>query len=60
MSKDRNQGVGMWVCALVHTGDSVEIHGVLCQRTDLAEGSYTCAHGKCMCAHLLVCVSISL
>lgn len=54
--------MNMWyvVCELVHTGDSVEMYGVLCQRADLAEGSYACTHGKCMCGHLLVCVSISL
>lgn len=31
-----------------------------CQRINTVEGSYMCTHGKCMCDHLLACVSISL
>lgn len=48
---------GLWVS---NTGDSVEMYGVLCQRADLAEGSYACTHGKCMWPSFSLCIHFSL
>lgn len=36
------------------------MYGVLCQRADLAEGSYACTHGKCMWPSFSLCIHFSL